>query len=287
MPMLVIEGTYRVIGARPDGDSVRFYPTQRDHWNLVEGPHRVQFNAAGGAQLRLDGIDSLETHYNTEDGEVHQPLEQGHAAAEELLTWLGFTSITRNPHETVTAAEPESVPGYILTRGADIRGRCVAIAGRGPAPAESGTSINVDVRLLRTTANHHLLLHGTAYPTFYRKLYIDLRDELTAVTAQARAGGLGLWPQDVTTTGAKVQGMDSLTDDLTIMPKLFRRLADYLALGDDAPSLAGFKDYLAARDDRLFVLSRGQWTGFDTVVDVIDGTVRLTRPPEDLVFDER
>jgi endonuclease YncB( thermonuclease family) len=230
--MLMIEGTYQVIGARPDGDSVRFYANQRDHWDRVEGPYRVRLNASGGAQLRLDGIDSLETHYSTEDGETHQPLEQGHAAAQELLTWLGFTSISRDPHETVTNAAPAKVPGYILTRGADLHGRCVAIAGRGPAPGESGRSIDVDVDLLRTTANHHLLLHGTAYPTFYRKLYVDLRDELTAVTAQARSRGAGLWPQDVTTTGAKVQGLDSLADDLTIMPKLFRRLADFLTLGD-------------------------------------------------------
>lgn len=63
MPMLVIEGTYKVVGARPDGDSVRFYANRPDHWNLVGGPHRVRLNAAGGAQFRLDGIDSLETHY--------------------------------------------------------------------------------------------------------------------------------------------------------------------------------------------------------------------------------
>ncbi|MEU8151806.1 hypothetical protein [Nonomuraea sp. NPDC048901] len=287
MPMLVIEGTYQVVGARPDGDSVRFYPNQPEHWNRVEGPHRVRLNASGGAQLRLDGVDSLETHYSTEDGEVHQPLAQGQAAAQELLTWLGFTSVSRDQRETVTSAEPPKVPGYILTRGADVYGRCVAFAGRGAAPGDSGTSITVDVNLLRATANHHLLVQGAAYPTFYRKLYIDLRDELTTVTVQARASGIGLWAHDVTTTGAKVQGMESLTDELTIMPKLFRRLADYLALGDGAAALDGFKDYLDARDDRLFVLSRGQWTGFDTLVEVIDGTVRLARPPEDLVFDER
>ena len=26
MPMLVIAGEYRIVGAAPDGDSVRFYP---------------------------------------------------------------------------------------------------------------------------------------------------------------------------------------------------------------------------------------------------------------------
>ncbi|GAA2637836.1 hypothetical protein SMC26_23205 [Actinomadura fulvescens] len=53
MPMLVIEGTYRVIGARPDGDSVRFTPADPAQWDLVPGPHRVRRNSSGGAQLRF------------------------------------------------------------------------------------------------------------------------------------------------------------------------------------------------------------------------------------------
>ena len=83
MPMRLIEGTYRIIGAQPDGDSIRFYPNNPSEWDLVDGAHRVQTNTAGGAQLRLDGIDTLETHYSTTAGILHQPLELAQAAAKD------------------------------------------------------------------------------------------------------------------------------------------------------------------------------------------------------------
>lgn len=287
MPMLLIEGTYKVLGAGPDGDSVRFYPNDPDEWDLLRG-RRVRRNRAGGAQLRLDGIDALETHYHPPHGpELHQPPPFARRAADELLTWLGFRDVTRDERGTVTDAAPPDVPGYILTRSADKYGRCVALAGRGEAPGTSGSRIDVDIALLKKTANHHQLTEGLAYPTFYRKLYVDLREEMTVATRAARTSGKGLWPKDETESGAKLNGLTSLTDSSVVLPKLFRRLADYLVLNDGDPSLAGFPDYLEQRDDRLFILSNGQSTGFDTVVDVTNGsTVRLNRPPEDLVFEE-
>ncbi|WP_439678921.1 hypothetical protein [Embleya sp. MST-111070] len=75
------------------------------------------------------------------------------------------------------------------------------------------------------------------YPTYYRNLFPDLRGELTAATLRARAAGSGLWPRDATTTGAVITGIPSTTDDVVILPKLCRRLDDYLRLGD--PSLVG------------------------------------------------
>ena len=62
MPLTVIKGQYRIIGAAPDGDSVRFYPNQLDAFNRA-GVRGVRVNRGGGAQLRLDAIDALETHY--------------------------------------------------------------------------------------------------------------------------------------------------------------------------------------------------------------------------------
>ena len=51
------------------------------------------------------------------------------------------------------------------------------------------------------------------------------------------------------------------------MPKLFRRLVDYLRLGD--PSLAGFPAFLDQDADKFFILSTGHsTTGLDAVVDV-------------------
>jgi len=287
MPMRLIEGTYRIIGAQPDGDSIRFYPNDPTEWDLVAGSHRVQTNTKGGAQLRLDGIDTLETHYSTAAGILHQPLELAQAAAKELLDWLGFSKVVRSAAQTVTAATPESLPGYIFTRTADLYGRCVALAGRGAAPGPSGSNSFVDPAMLRKTANYRLLQRGLAYPTYYRNLFLDLRAEMTKAVGKARPTK-GLWPVDETQTGAKIEGLPTLEDEAVILPKLYRRLADYLVLNDGDSSLAAFPAYLAQRRDRFFILSTGHaTTGLDFVVSVTDQTVKLTFQPEDLVFDER
>jgi hypothetical protein len=285
VPMLCLAGTYRILATEPDGDSIRFYPDDPEQWRLVPGPHAVQTNAGGGAQLRLDGIDALETHYAPRGaGPLHQPLALGHQAGAELLRWLGFRGVQRDG-ERVTAATPDQLAGFLFTRGADLYGRCVALAGRGDPPAASGTQVNVNLALLRRTANHRLITTGLAYPTFYLKLYPDLRRELTKQAQSARPGK-GVWALDRTQKGVEVQSRATLTDDAVILPKLFRRLVDYLALNDDDPSLSGFKAYLTQRPDQVFILSTGHYTGFEYVVDVKGQVVRLTTPPEDLVFQE-
>ena len=148
----------------------------------------------------LDAIDALETHYGSP--RTHQPLDLAHAAADELLTWLGFTNVVRGQNETVTSSTPDTVPGYILSRSADLYGRCIALVGRGDPPHDDGSSVFVDVDALRTTANHHLIQQGLAYPTYYRALFPDLRNEFTAVATQARDAGLGVWARDATTSVA-------------------------------------------------------------------------------------
>ena len=285
MPMLCLAGTYRILATEPDGDSIRFYADDAEQWKLVPGQHAVQTNAGGGAQLRLDGIDALETHYGARGAvPLHQPLELAHKAADELLRWLGFRGVQRDG-ERVTAATPDELPGFLLTRGADLYGRCVALIGRGDPPGASGTQVNVNLGLLRRTANHRLVATGLAYPTFYLKLFPDLRRELAKQAQNARPSK-GVWALDRSQKGVEVESLATLTDDAVILPKLFRRLVDYLALNDDDPSLAGFKDYLAQRPDQVFILSTGHYTGFDYVVEVKGQVVRLTTAPEDLVFQE-
>jgi hypothetical protein len=286
--MLLLEGEIRPIGAQPDGDSVRFYPNDPSEWDSLPGPHRVRTNSHGGAQLRLDAIDALETHYPSQGGHlgtVHQPLQLARAAATEALDWLGFTGVVRSANETVTAATPQAVQAYLLSRTADRNGRCVAFLFRGAPPAPSGTSVQFTTDQAQDSLNYHLLERGLAYPTYYTKLYPDVRETLTAVVQRARPD-TGLWPEDVTTTGVTVDALDTLFDRAVILPKLFRRLVDYLALGDGDLSLGGFSRFLAAKDDRMFIISTGHATGFDYVVAVDGQQVRLTRPPEDLVFVE-
>ena len=176
-------------------------------------------------------------------------------------------------------------PGFILTRGADLYGRCVALAGRGAAPGTG--ELFVDAELLRATVNHHLITLGLAYPTYYTKLYADLRNELTNQVAAAREARAGVFADDVTQSGVTVESLATLTDTAVILPKLFRRLTDYLHLNGDDPSLAGFKAFLAQQEDALWVISTGEKTNLDSLVEVTGQTVTLTRPPEDLVFEEK
>src|SRR5690348_6350002 len=121
MPLTLIEGQFRILHSAPDGDSIRFYPNNPNAWRRIS--KNVRTNHAGGAQLRLDGIDALETHYQPQRSHLpqqHQPLELGHAAAAELLRFLGFGQVVRAENETVTSAQPANVRGYILSRFADV-----------------------------------------------------------------------------------------------------------------------------------------------------------------------
>lgn len=288
MPMLVIAGGYQALNGQPDGDSIRFYPTDPADWAKLPGPHKIETNAGGGAQTRFDGVDALETHYRGKGGGplLHQPLGPAHAAADEVLAWLGFTNVVRDERETVTASEPVRVPGYLLSRSVDRNGRCVSFLFRGPAPAASGTEIFFSPDEMRESLNLRLIEQGFAYPTYYSKLFFDLRWALTEAAGAAREAGLGVWGEDDTATGFTLTDRDVITEQAVILPKLFRRLVDYLSINDGAIDLGGFAAYLAARDDRLFVLSTGQATGFDSVVEVAGQNVRMTKPPEDLVFIE-
>jgi endonuclease YncB( thermonuclease family) len=286
MPMLCLAGTFRILSTEPDGDSIRFYAADVAQWERVPGPNAVRTNAGGGAQLRLDGIDALETHYSPRGGgPLHQPVALAHQARDELVRWLGFRAIERSG-ETVTAATPDELPGYLLTRGADVYGRCVALVGRGDPPAASGTQAMVRLGELRRTANHRLIATGLAYPTFYLKLYPDLRAELVKQSHQARDAKKGVWAGDRTQKGVAVESLATLTDEAVLLPKLFRRLVDYLAINDRDVALDGFPAYLAQRQDPVFILSTGAYTGFDFVVSVQGQVVKLTTAPEDLVFQE-
>ncbi|WP_406087374.1 thermonuclease family protein [Streptomyces virginiae] len=291
--MLLIRGSFRVNGGtKPDGDTIPFIPDDVADWRLVPGCTGVLPKADGRVSVRLEGIDALETHYtNGSYGpERHQPLKFAHAAADALLTWLRFTSIERHDDETVTTV-PDKVPGYILTSGTDMFGRCVALVGRGTPPAYSGYRITVDKEKLERTANYHLLKSGLAYPTFYDGLAVELRDVLRAAAVEAKESTPpeGLWAKDVTVEGAEIDGIASITNDDTgvvILPKLFRRLKDYFDAVPENCSLAGFRAFLAGAGDTFRILPDGEeLMGLHRVVEITeDQILRMTHPSEDLLF---
>ncbi|MGI5228471.1 thermonuclease family protein [Actinoallomurus sp. CA-142502] len=286
MPLRLIKGSYRILHSQPDGDSIHFFPDDAEAF--VKLRMNAHLSAVGSVQLRLDAIDALETHY-TPHGHggftQHQPLPLAHAAADRLLALLGFSDVKRE-RETVTSATPDETPGYILTRFADKYGRPVAFAYAGASEETDLAQVRATAATVRESVNHRLLSEGLVYPTFYSKLYPDLRAELTTAAQAARAEGHGVWSGDATTSGATVTSLADLDDHIVILPKLFRRLVDYLALGAGDVSLDRFTAFLAARNDRLFVISEAHATGLDTVTAVSGQKIRLTHPPEDLVFIE-
>jgi hypothetical protein len=287
MPLIAIPGSYRLLGASPDGDSIRFYPYEADAF--AKAGLNVQTNSHGGAQLRLDAIDALETHYAPRSAPQpwHQPTALGDGAADALLGLLGFSDVQRDDRGYVSASTPAEEPGYILTRFGDKYGRAVAFAFPGDRPGGTARPVYLNVPELRTSVNHALLADGWAYPTFYSKLYVDLREDLAATAVTARNAKSGVWADDQTLTGFTVKSRHQVQNELVILPKLFRRLADYLML--EAPSsvaMAGFHKFLAAKNDRLFTVPSGQATSLDTLVELSQHVVKLTLPPEQIIFLE-
>jgi endonuclease YncB( thermonuclease family) len=286
MPYLLIQGSYRVLNASPDGDSVKFYPKDVSRWQdlmMLSREHRVQPNSTGGVQLRLEGIDALETHYQG----LAQPLELAKGASSALLKFLGFKQVVRDDNEKVISARPEAVQGYILTRFADTYGRAVSFAFKGKPSLTDGAMVFLDVKTLKQSANYFMVEAGLAYPTYYKGLFYDLRQTMTGVITKARAKKLGIWKKDKTNKGFSVERLATITDDVIMLPKLFRRLAEYIEQNDGDNSLAGFERFLEAKNDRLMVLSTGQFTGFDNILDIQGQKVKLLYKPEDLVFFEK
>jgi endonuclease YncB( thermonuclease family) len=288
MPMILIQGKYKILSTAPDGDSIRFYPNNPELWTKLAT--KVRPNHAGGAQLRLDAIDALETHFSARGGSIgmqHQPFKYGHGGASELLNYLGFKDVERSKSEKITSATPEEVPGFILTRFADTYGRSVAFVFKGETSSSDGSDVFLDKSLLKKSANYHLISQGLAYPTFYSKLFPDVRKELASSAEKARSKSKGLWSEDKTNTGFTLKNLETITDDVVILPKLFRRLLSYLAINDGSFALDGFSKYLDSLDDKIIILPDGHVTGFDYVVKVEGQKVQLTQQPEDIVFVEK
>jgi hypothetical protein len=114
---------------------------------------------------------------------------------------------------------------------------------------------------------------------------------LNARLGDARTAKSGVWAADATTGGATITTLADLTDRLVIMPKLFRRLAEYFALSVGSVSLDGFAAFMASHDDRLYVISDAHATGFDNVIfdnviTVAGQTVSLDEEIADLIFTE-
>lgn len=284
MPMTLIKGVFRILNTSPDGDSVRFYANHPDYWEHL--PRRVRRQPGGSVQVRLVGIDTLETHYEPQQGNLgvlHQPIAWAHSAAAELLEFLGFERVVRQPDGEVIESTPEEVPGYLLSHTSDGNGRCVAFVFPGEIDIEDGKTVRVHRDWIQESANVYLLQTGLAYPGFFSDLYPELRQEMASAVEKAREHQMGVWQVDQTNIGFELKDLRTLTRDVVIAPKLFRRCIDYLAQNEGRNSLKQLKYYLKGCGERVLIEPEHRIVDFDSVIEVQGQTVKLMVPPETLV----
>lgn len=181
----------------------------------------------------------------------------------------------------VTAAD-DATEGYIISRSVESNRRPVAFAFSGAPPKPDGSQIFLDDEQIRESMNYKSLAEGLAYPTYYRGLFSDLRAALTEASLRAREDKLGVWTQDLTNKGFEVTGIQSITDEHVILPKLFRRLAEYMEAGGP---IAGFKEFLEMKEDGVTIISSAHFTHLDTLIKITGNEVKMTEPPENLVFE--
>ena len=279
MPFTLIKGTFRVVGASPDGDSIRFFPDNPALMNALPGGP-VTPNPRPFAQLRLEGIDALETHYAGR----HQPERWARAARDRLLNFVGVQNVQWDANQSTIVAASDGTRGWILSRAKEKYGRPVAFLYAGESDQADGAQLFLAPDQMRSSFNFVALAEGLAYPTYYQELFADLRNELTSAVKAARSSGLGLWPEDRTGAGFDATSLAVIIDQAPILPKLFRRLSDYMAAQGTA---VGFREALALGDDAVWDLRTQNLTHLDTFVEQAPGTtaIRLTRDPEELVFD--
>ena len=59
----IIKGTFHVAGFQPDGDSIRFRAEKSSQWAHFKWK-KLPKRKNPMVQIRLEGIDAVETHYN-------------------------------------------------------------------------------------------------------------------------------------------------------------------------------------------------------------------------------
>jgi endonuclease YncB( thermonuclease family) len=279
MPFTLIKGTFHVTGYSPDGDSIRFQAADPANWGKLDGPP-VRLNARNHAQLRIEAIDTLETHY---DGH-HQPAKFAKAALDFLLKELGITQAQFNAAGTRVVSAKDGTRGYILSRKVEHNRRPISFVFAGETEEEDGGAVFLKPNQLEESVNYKSAQAGLAYPTYYSGLFPALRNKITAAVHKARADKKGFWPKDETNAGFNVPNIEAVTETHIILPKLFRRIVSFMG---DGGGIQGFKNFLEANPDPVMELKTGHFTNLDTFVEVTGEKVRLTVEPENLVFIEK
>lgn len=277
----LIAGTFQVKGTSPDGDSVRFKANDNANWKKLDGPD-VRLAKAGGAQLRFEGVDALETHYRA-GKTVSQPKDLAYAATDFVLDEIGIKDVVWTPtHKRISTVGVDGSPGYIYAKMTERYRRPIAFvfAGKPPGRKKDGSIQEMSTSDLKKSVNYKLMLQGLVYPTYYKTLHWELRDALTAAAKASRRRSKGIWKDDAT-TGVKLTKPETITEELPILPKLFRRLMRMYA---NTGTFSNMNEYLLTRRETVVQISHCHFSHFDRFCVQSGNKISIETPVEDLVF---
>ena len=291
MPFVTIKGSFHLCGQsaagnptgfQPDGDSMQFKP---DKPKLLDRLERTadayRLTSIGSTQLRFEGIDALELHFEGH----HQPRPLADDSRDYLTGLLGMNPVPYKAPQNVTVKPPaahDGTRGYILSRALEAHGRPVSFAFAGDPAGNDGDSVTLRAPLLRKSLNYKSLASGNSYPLYYDTLFAALRSTFTSAAERARAARKGLWQDDLSTKGLAASGGADLDAYGVVFPKLYRRLTSYF--DGDGSDLANFLPWLAKTKEQVLDLTTGNFTHLDNVLVVRSAKISLTREPEQLVF---
>lgn len=282
MPYRLIRGEFLIVGKQPDADSVQFKPDNAALFSGLAG--RVPKTPEDGTQLRFQGVDAPELHYN----ETRQPVAK--YARNVLLYHMGFGKV-RFDGLRVQQVQNQ-VRGAIITRGTDPHGRPIAYlflesSVEGLADGtEWPDGAGIEPHLCESL-NYLLLAKGMVYYLAYESMPEAHRTLFRAAAAAARQEGAGVWIQDYSAEFRLVDATSIGPDGDLILPKLFRRCSDYLRKRSQENLTVSFTDWLrAAGPENDSVLVRGSRTTFADLIVEADGFISLKEDTLDLVFVE-
>lgn len=343
----LIKGTFHVVGFSPDGDSLMFRANNPKNWEKFNTTHRDIFNErllqnGGAVQLRLQGIDALETHYSPSSlptpvhlkererdalqrpkpKSYHQPELYAGKATAVFLQYLGVNRVewaSRWGHSWIDKAWiqsgrkenlvedklQDSIPGYIITRDIERKGRPISWVFAGKTRSRDGTQYTrsqIADRIERS-ANYHLLQQGVVYPYFFMTLPAVLRGRLIKAVEAAQKNAEkepNLWSKDRTMRGITIKSIGKVSGEYEMFPYLFRKLIkhafrqDCLAYWDaleqqmnsfvpdmDKFSLTGYFD---GGNPYVFLVKEKDFVKLEEVLRVTKTRMTLKTPPQNIVF---
>ncbi|MFK7770849.1 MAG: hypothetical protein AB8F94_01875 [Saprospiraceae bacterium] len=264
MNYVIIKGNFRVVKHSPDGDSLKFQAKKASNWKKIVTVYHELFakkieEGQGVVQLRLQGIDALETHYTPskilapktigsktskkatlpDRNNYKQPEKYGNLATEKLLEILGLQNVVWSRYsiksvdikkgktlKTYSNKNTDPIEGYIIVNDVERKGRPISFAFAGKTRLRDGGKITKEKlqKILKDSINYQLLAEGLVYPYFFHTLSAKLRNVLADAVKDAQKKKLNIWLDDQTERGIKLNKFSQITGEHIILPYLFRRL---------------------------------------------------------------